>query len=225
MKTEPGMLRRVYDAVALFALLNVLALAGGTAFFSLSGQLDKENVQAAIRALRGDSCAPTFPAMEDVQADAKEDEKKSQRKLFDEVEIDLMQQEAERLKTEVDQRVALANTIMLKVNAEQQTLRREKVELAKKGESERGRQQEAGFQKQLDILTSLNPKMALEHILGMNDVDRAARILATMDSGRAKKIVESARRGEDLARMKQILERMESLPTGAELRAQAGEDP
>jgi len=225
VKSRPGTLRRVYDAVALFALLNVLGLAGITGLYSLNGTLRPENVREAVRALRGESCATGASPVMEAKAGVEADDKKATREPFDEVEMDLMQREAERLKTEVEQRVALANTIMLKVKTEQETLRREKEEFAKKEEAERARQRDTGFHKQLEILTSLNPKMALEHILAMNDVDKAARMLSAMEPDRAKKIVESARRGEDLARMKQILERMEMVAGGAELRAQADDEP
>ena len=225
MKTGPGTLRKFYDAAALFALLNVLALAGITGFYSLNGTLQGKNVREAVRALRGESCAGGVSTAGEAKPGGNADEKKSASKRFDDAEMDLMQREAERLKTEVDQRVALANTIMLKVKVEQDSLRREKEEFAKREEAERARQQDAGFHKQLEVLSALNPKTALEHILAMNDVDKAARMLGAMEPDRAKKIVEAARRGEDLARMKQIVERMEKVTSGVELRAQADEAP
>jgi hypothetical protein len=218
---EKGIFRRVYDAAALFALLNAIALAGVTGFLALTGTLNAENMRQAVCALRGESCAPAVTAMKDEE---KPVEIVQQRTSFDEAELDLMQQEAERLKTEVDQRVALAHTIMLKVKAEQGAVQREREELTRTREAERARQQDAGFLKQLQILGSLSPKTALEHMLGMNDAEKAARMLAAMDADRARKIVESAKRGEDLIRMKQILERMESVPVPPDLRAQADEE-
>lgn len=225
MKTEPGIVRRVYDAAALFALLNLVVAAGLTGFFAMNGALSGKNVREAVRALRGETCAVPAAAPIGVKTVAGSAEVKPQRVAFDEVELDLMQREAERLRTEVDQRVALAQSIMLRVKAEREKLRQEKEEFAKQEEAERLRWQEAGFQKQLEILTSLSPKMALEHMFAMNDVDKAARILAAMDSDRAKKIVESAKRGEDLVRMKQILERMESVMSVAQIPARSNESP
>lgn len=225
MRTEPGIVRKVYDAAALFALLNLVVAAGLTGFFAMNGTLSGKNVQEAVRALRGETCAvPAAPPF-GVKTVAGSAEVKPRQVAFDEVELDLMQREAERLRTEVDQRVALAQSIMLKVKAEREKLRQEKEAFAKQEEAERSRWQEAGFQKQLEILTSLSPKMALEHMFAMNDVDKAARILAAMDSDRAKKIVESAKRGEDLVRMKQILERMESVMSVAQVPARPDESP
>ena len=68
----------------------------------------------------------------------------------------------------------------------------------------------------------MNPRMALEHLLALEDADQAARFLAAMDTDRAKKIVELAKRPEQLTMMKKILQRMQDVaPVGGELRAQA----
>ena len=45
----------------------------------------------------------------------------------------------------------------------------------------------------------------------MNDPDEAARILLEMEARRAKKIVEVAKRGDQLRRMQRILERVRAV--------------
>jgi hypothetical protein len=80
--------------------------------------------------------------------------------------------------------------------------------------------------KQLQILRSPGSKTALG-LFGANDPDKAAQMLVAMDTDRAKKIVESAKRGDELTKMKLILQRMQDVAPvgGSELRAQADEGP
>lgn len=218
-------LRSLYDAAALLAVLNFVVLGGVVGYFTANGTLDAARVRKAVEALRGNA-ERSLPVQ---QADTPKHSVAGApvRTPFSEEQADLMQREAERLKTEVDQRVALANSIMLKVKTEREAFRREQDAAAKQQEANRAKQHDEGIQKQLEILTSLGPKTALGHLLALNDPDKAARMLAAMDTDRAKKIVESAKRGDDLARMQVILQRMESAtPAGrGELRAQAIEEP
>lgn len=218
-------IRSIYDAVALVAVVNVIVLTGVVGFFAANGTLNAETVRKAVQVLRGG--APEAPVSA-VQAENVKGSTSSTtaHAVVSEGEMDLMQREAERLKIEIDQRVALANSIMLKVRTERETFRKEKDAAVKQQEADRSRQHDEGFQKQLQILTSLGSKTALEHILALNDPDKAAQMLVAMDTDRAKKIVESAKRGDDLTKMKLILQRMQDVaPAGGELRAQAKEEP
>ena len=67
---------------------------------------------------------------------------------------------------------------------------------------------EDGFKKQIAIYESLAPKIALEHLLAMPDPDEAAKILLEIQTRQAKKIVETAKRGDRMKRMKTILQRV-----------------
>lgn len=217
--------KSVYDALALVAVLNFVVVGGAVGFFTANGTLNSERVRRAVQALSGTAEPPPVEhALETTNAPTAAE---PARAVLSDEDADLMAREAERLKTEIDQRMALANSIMLKVKTEREAFRREQDAVAKQVEADRVRQQDEGFQKQLEILTVLAPKTALGHILALNDPEKAARILAAMDAGRAKKIVESAKRGDELARMKVILQRMESAvpAAGNELRAQATVEP
>ena len=84
------------------------------------------------------------------------------------------------------------------------------------------RRQMVGFQKQIEIYESLNPKVALDHLLSITDPDEAAKILLAMNTRKAKKIVEAGKRDPQLTRMKEILRRLrDAAPErSAELEAQ-----
>lgn len=226
IKAARNWFRSLYDAVAVIAVLNFTALLTLTGYFVLSGDLSQANVQRAVWALRGIDVAPPQTAGK-AELNSPQKHETGAKSEFSEVELDLVQREAERLKTEVDQRVALANSIMLKVRTERESFRKERDAALKQLEANRAKQDDAGFQKQLELLASLTPKLALEHLLGLNDPEKAAQILAAMDTDRAKKVVESAKRGDDLIKMKAILQKLQdvNLPASNELRAQAAGEP
>jgi hypothetical protein len=48
----------------------------------------------------------------------------------------------------------------------------------------------------------------VQHLLAMSDPDEAARILTAIDSDRARKIVEAARRDPELSQMQMILQKV-----------------
>jgi len=217
-------IKQVYDAAAMLAVLNALALAGVIGFLVMNGNLDVQKIQEMASVFRDAKPASPMPQVKnEIVADVKLQE--PARAGFSPQQLDLVQLEAQRLKVELDQRVALANSIMLKVRTEREAFRKERDMALKQQEADRAKQQEQGFQKQLDVLIAMSPKMALEHILALNDTDKAARILVAMETDRAKKIVESAKRGDQLAMMKLILQRMQDVTPGpgGDRQAQANE--
>lgn len=226
IKPKKSSLKATYDLAALFALLNVVALVGVVAVMLTNGSLSAEKVREIVRVLRGETAVipeSTAPATAPEAATAPADV--AAKPAPKPEEVSLMELEAQRLRTELDQRVALANSIMLKVAGERDAFRKEREAAQKQAESDRARELDQGFQKQLDILTSLSPKTALEHLLALNDLHKAARILMSMDTDQAKKIVESARKGEDLARMKAIVQLMQDVTplAGADQRTEEDE--
>ncbi len=119
-----------------------------------------------------------------------------------------MRLEAERIKAELDQRLALNNSIMLRVTAEKESLQRQREEAVKREQAVAAERASEGFQKQIAIYEGLAPKVAVQHLLSLNDPEQAAKILMEMETRKAKKIVEAAKRGDQLARMQAILERV-----------------
>jgi hypothetical protein len=224
IKAARSWTKSFYDAVAIVAILNVLVLLALTGYFVLGGNVSVADVQRALVALRGDQPGLCPPAT-DAKAAATKPEIAGSRQPFSEVELDLMRIEAERLKTEVDQRVALANSIMLKVRTEREAFKKERETIQKQDDAEKAKLADSAFQKQLELFASLGPKMALEHLLALNDPEKAAQILAALDTDRAKKVIESAKKGDDLIKMKAILQKLETVRphTGGQLQAKADE--
>ena len=235
MTGQRGMLKRGYDALALLALLNMLGLVGVIGAFFGTGALTQEKAQSIVGILRGaDSKSADLQANGVTAATSNAESGPVGTKRSDapsamsDTEMEVVYREAERVKTEIDQRLALVNSIMLKVRTEREAFRTEQETAAKQVRLVEEKKKDEGFRRGIEILESLSSKMALRHLLAVSDTDEAARMLMAMNTDRARKIVESAKRGDDLARMKEILRRLPEagLPRIEDLRAESnGETP
>ncbi len=211
MTTTPSLFRRAYDGVALFALLNLLVFGGLGAYLLWSGVIDGEKVRSIAAVLRGDEeeqqvepqTEPAEASAERVEAASTEDViAASQRGL------EVMRREEQRIRAELDQRLALNNSIMLRVMTERQTFKEEQEATSDRDRAIEQRQETEGFKKQIEIYEGLAPKVAVEHLLGLADVDQAARLLLEMETRKAKKIIEAAKRPDQMESMKIILQRL-----------------
>jgi len=215
MSEQPGFMKRMYNAIALFALLNMVMLAAGVAYLFATGAVDSAKLRQVGMIVRGVSLPSTKPAAPDVAQDhsAKPATPVAAPPETD-VDIEIAYRESERIKTELEQRLALSNSILLKVRTEREAFEKEREAVKLRDEAAARVQGEEGFRKQVAILESVAPKVAIQHLLSLPDSDEAAKVLTAMDTAKAKKIVESAKRGDDLSRMKTILQRVrEVAPT------------
>ncbi len=213
MMHSPGILKRTYDIVALFALANVLALGGLAVYLVGSGAVSGEELREIAVVLRGgakdlatggeakpEPLARTPEATASVEVDNAGTDAQ--------MEVEILRREAERIKVELDQRLALNNSILLKVRTEREAFKAERQAAQREDQAEVALRRDVGFEKQVAIIESLAPKIAVQHLLGMSDPDEAAKILMAIETGKARKIVEGARRGDELTRMQVILQRV-----------------
>lgn len=211
MRGRPSIFRKTFDAVALFALLNLLAIGGLIGYGVQGGWITPEKVQKVVEVIKGED--------EDAEVDA-EDEAPidilaemapdSLQDVLAESEMDkeVLRREGERIKAELDQRLALNNSILLRVTTEREKFAKEVQETTRKRRAAGKRRDSAGFKKQVAIYAALSPKIAAKHLLAMEDPSEASRLLQMMDTRKAKQIVESVKRGDDLERMRVILNRL-----------------
>jgi len=216
MTPKPSSIRRLYDAAALFAVLNMTAAVALIGYVLATGAVDAKKLREVGMVLRGvplaaaatpqtpptstESLTPTHPGKE-VGAES-------------EADVEMAHCEAERIRTELEQRLALSNSILLKIREEREAFQKERDAEALRVKTAAEVQKTDGFQKQVAILESLSAKVALEHLMAVEDVDEAAKVLAALSTSKAKKIIESAKRGAEKEQMKTILRRLrETVPT------------
>ncbi len=207
---SPSLGRRVYDSVALVALLNVLGVGALVGFLVKNGGMTAEKFRALAMVIRGEGVVvvPEPEAGEGAADDSAAEKDDTSSGIVSQTDMEVLRLEAERIKTEMDQRLALNNSIMLRVMTERERFKREQEESAQRQAASQEKREGAGFKKQLAILEGLPPKLAVKHLLDMNDPDEAARILLELETSQAKKIVESAKRGQDMVKMENILRRV-----------------
>lgn len=224
MISQPSLLRRLYDSVALFALLNLLVFGGLGAYAIFAGGISPEKVQAIAAVMRGAKVAgPDVPQPPGEPSAPSEMETEAAAVPADAEKIEIMQREAERIKEELRQRLALNNSILLRVQAEREAFEKEQAEAAKR-EAEAAQERDTeGFRKQIEILEGLKPKAAVLHLLGQGDPDEAARLLVEMDTRKAQKIVQAATEPGQLQRMMIILQRMREVSPEKSAQISGGE--
>lgn len=216
MKSDTSSLRRAYDALALFAVLNLLGMAAAGAYLVNSGVVDESKMTRIVDVLRGveEEEAPDERQTEAEKVVESDAPKPPQLSAVGAMNLEVVRREAARIEAELDQRLAQVNNILIRVTAEREAFQREKKQTEQQQLALKDRRAAAGFARQVEIYESLAPKIAVEHMLSMPNPDDAARLLMQMDARKAKKIVESAKRPKDMERMKEIMQRLREVAPG-----------
>jgi len=208
-----SVLRRAYEAMALFAMLNLVGTIALVGLLLAGGALDGEKLRQIVAVLRGGQPSPTALAPVAGQAVAASPDVPARSvgagaAAESQMDLEIVRRESERIKTELEQRLALNNSILLRVTTERENFQKEREQAAHTEESTLRERRKEGFKKQIDIYESLAPKVAVEHLLAMPEPDDAAKVLLEMNTRKAKAIVEAAKRGDQIEKMKVILARV-----------------
>lgn len=213
MTGNPSLLRRAYDGLAMFAMLNLVGLVGLLALLSSSGTLNIEKVRRIVGVMRGEEPVPIEQAEKKEESEAAPVDEQAAAAVVSESDTDVqvMRLEGERIKAELDQRLALNNSILLRVTTERERFQRERDVAEKQKDQARRKRQSDGFRKQIAIYEALSPKVAVEHLLSLPDLDDAAAIFLEMDTRKAKKIIEAAKRPDQKETVMTILRRIREI--------------
>ena len=200
-------IKKGYEAMALFAVLNWLGAAGLAMFLVSTSRVDGDMLRQVVAVLRHEDLA-TQDDDAAASADAQSGDSQRQASVETRIEREVARSEGERVKAELEQRLATINRILLQVTKKREAFEEEVADAAKLEADRRAERQSDGFKKQLELFEAMTPKTALGHLLNLPNQDDAARILAQMDTRRGKKLIEAAKRGDDLTRMRIILQRV-----------------
>ncbi|MEK6797733.1 MAG: hypothetical protein AABZ12_02075 [Planctomycetota bacterium] len=207
-----GAIRKTWDLAALFVVLNVISLLGVAAYLVGTGALTAETGRRVLAALRGESAAKLMQAAPPPVVLPKglfaRTDQVDNADAEAQMDIEILQREAERVKVELDQRLVLSNSILLKVKTEREEFKAEREAAVRRDEQTRNLVRDEGFEKQIAIFEALSPKVAVQHLISMNNPEEAAKVLTALDADRARKIVEAAKRGSEMSQMQAILQRI-----------------
>lgn len=210
MISHPSMMRRAFDFAAILAMIHLAVLLGLGGYLVGNGMLNKELLRQVVMLVHGED-----PIVDQVKDNENTDlmiagEKDEGETAFvaSQTDMEILQLEASRIKTELDQRLALNNSILLRAMTEREAFKKERQSASQLDQQDNLKRDQVGFQKQIAIYESLAPKIAVQHLLNLDDMDEAARILLEMETRKAKKIIEAAKNLVQIHKMQQILQRV-----------------
>lgn len=208
-----SLVRKTYDGVALVAVLNVVFVGGLLGYLYSSGAVDGEKLRKFVAVIRGAELATEEAAEEETTTE--EAPPRTNTPLFTpataQMDMEAYRREADRIQEELRQRLALNNSILLRIATERKNFRLERAAAAKAAETEQKERRMEGFEKQIAILEGVKPATAIEYLLSLGDADESAVILMAMDDRKAKRIVEAAKKPAQRKQMSLILQNMKNV--------------
>lgn len=209
-------IKKAYRLLALLALLHLLVVGAGLAYLVGTGRLTGERIEQVAGLLRGELPIPqTAQAQEvaQVEAPAKSAEAIEREQIAEQIRRHMI----DRRSAELDQQAATAQAALLKVTRQREAHQREKEEFAAQRRQRAKQERSEGFKKDLDLLGSLKPKVAIDYLLGKSPAD-AAQMLLLMQTRKAKRIIEAAKTTAQKKKMAEIYQLLsEMAPANSEL--------
>ena len=202
------MLKRLYHLLALLALVNLFALTGFAAYLFVSGRLDGERMKQIAMVLRGE-----FPAEPEVKAELPATQpaapvERSEAELARvAAKKEYYQLVSDFHRTELDRRKALDERVQLETLQLLERIEATEKALETKREEQFDAGQQAGFERQLTILSNIEPTKAKDMLRNPGAFKEAdvVRLLMAMDENRVKAIVNSCKTAEELDWIGRIL--------------------
>ena len=203
------MIKKIYHAVALFALLNVVVIGGGAGYLYSTGDLTAERIDQVAAVLRGEWPQPQEAEAEVVEERA--DPTRSAESLDQEqVEEELMRLQADRRRAELQQQAATVAAARLEVTRQREALERRDAEIRAQAKRREKEEESQGFKKELDLLSSVKPKVAVGYLLEKPREDAAA-LLLQMETRKGKRLVEAAKTASQRRAMAEVLEMLREM--------------
>jgi hypothetical protein len=203
------MLRKLYQGVAMIALINLFAVVGLAGYLFASGRLNEERVNQIGKVLRGE-----FPAKQEVAstqpAATQPTPQESRVEIADlQAKRELYRLVGERLQNEVTQRQALNDSVQLEVlrrleeiEKKNQRFEQQKKEFKKQSELE-------GFGQALDMYSAMDQKLAKDLLKTKEKDADVVQLLMKMDANRRTKIVNACKSAEDRVWIRRILDQIQ----------------
>ncbi len=207
------MFKKIFNAVAALSLAIVLAGGGLAGYMYGTGRLDAERIDTIAAALRGEFDAGQEQVEETPPAE--ETPAEPTARSADEVANLRRQEHLESLRLERAARDVAAQRQLLDqalqhVVHEQELLTDDRQRFAAARSRTFDVAEDLGFQKELEIVTTLPPKQAKEHILRVwkSQPADAVRLLVEMDASRTRRIFEQFKSEDELVIQTELLERI-----------------
>lgn len=215
------MLSKLYNLLAIFSVATIVATGGFSGYLFATGRLSADQVSQFKAVLRGDSIqnqkskiqnapAATQPAPNDQTAKTKsepppvEDPRAALRR--DQLQRALL----DRAAADVTARQTLLNQTVQQMMTMQEDFDRSKKDWQAQQDKLVKKARDAGFEKELDYVTKLPPKLAKEHIMRAwaKEKSDVVRMFSAMDRSAGQKIMEQLKTPAELQMMHELLEQL-----------------
>jgi hypothetical protein len=195
--------KSLYQVISILAIANLVCLIGLVIFLAATGRLDAERVDQIAAVLRGEPPVPTAsttqPTTQPVEAETAETRLAQARE-----ETDLAFRVLERKRREVADRQRLAEALMMDVVRRQETLSEDQSAFQEQQRKIEEQRLQEGFVKELELLTSVKPKVRKDMLVAKSDVD-AVRLMMEMDERAGKQVIEACKTPAEKAWISRIL--------------------
>ncbi|HSW46291.1 MAG TPA: hypothetical protein VLM89_12045 [Phycisphaerae bacterium] len=202
------MLKKLYQGVALIALINLFAVCGLAGYLFASGRLDEERINQIARVLRGElnekAAATTQPAASQPAP------QESRIEIADlQAKRELYRLVGERLQNEISQRQSLNDSVQLEVLRRLEEIEKKNQRFEAEKKEFRQQSEQEGFTQALDMYSAMDPKLAKELLKTKEKDADVVQIMMSMDPNRRTKIVNACKTPADRTWIRRILDQIQ----------------
>lgn len=210
-------IKKIYRMLALLALVHVVAIGVAVGYFAMSGKVTPDRVRAAIDVLRNESIPMDESAKQTPDVNANDEaDSSAQARTVDADAEELRRLNLQRVRMHAEQQLILAKRQIMEARREREEFERRVAQFNASREQQSELVRGEAFEKELEILSQLKSKIALDRLL-LLPVDDAARLLMQMDTRKSRKIIEAAHKDQSKwSQMMEIQEQMRQLTPPAE---------
>lgn len=202
------MLKRVFNMVAILAIVNLVAMLSGAAYLLASGRIDGDRLnrirQALVSEAAEEPAATTQPTSSRPAVQAASEKIEYSQDLEE-----ILARRLDRQRRELGDLLNLADAARLKLLRDREAFEREQVRWGQMRKAWEEQQHLDGFKKTLTYLEGMDPKIAKGLLRDKKDAD-AARYLSSMNERKGRAIIEECVSQQDrewIGRILQVIER------------------
>lgn len=207
---------KLFNTVSAIALATLLAGGGLVGYLLGTGKLNSGRLEIMAAVVRGElddrSSSPPAagqPAGNEGAAQApRACTAEEVRELRKREHLEML--EAERAARDLEAQRRLLDQALQHVVQEQERLAEERTQFWQQREKMKSTARDEGFQRELELVSGLQPRQAKEHILRVwqKQPADAVRLLSAMDESRARRVLEQFKTSEELKIQSDLLEQI-----------------
>lgn len=203
-------MKRLYHMLALLAFINLFAVVGLVGYLLASGRLSAKRMDQIAQVLRGEWPEAQAPATQPAAPPAPPEASRAEIARI-QAQKEFYELVADRHKREMEDRMALNQSIRLQVTRDLEELEKQAELFKREKQSFLAETEQLGFEKELELFSRMDPALARDLLAGRKDAD-VVRLLSRMDTNRAKKIIDACKKKEaDKAWIGRIVEQIPKL--------------